>query len=70
VVSYLGPSGPAVAVSLASPRGGEPATELTSSRSYTTNGDATSRLPSTYRVAADIEDRWTTIGRVTADEWS
>jgi hypothetical protein len=41
VVSYLGPYGPAVAAPLAAPSGGEPATELTSERSYTTNGDAT-----------------------------
>jgi hypothetical protein len=42
VVSYIGRFAPAVAVPLASSKGGEPATELTSSRSNTTNGDATS----------------------------
>ena len=41
MVSYIGRFAPAVACSLASVRGGEPATELTSSRSNTTNGDAT-----------------------------
>jgi hypothetical protein len=41
VVSYIGRFAPAVAVPLASSKGGEPATELTSSRSNTTNGDAT-----------------------------
>jgi hypothetical protein len=41
VVSYIGPCGPAVAVSLASTRSSEPTTELTSPRSDTTNGDAT-----------------------------
>ena len=41
VVSYIGPCGPAVACSLASLTGSEPATELTSSRSNTTSGDAT-----------------------------
>jgi len=41
VVSYVGRFAPAVAVPLASSKGGEPATELTSSRSNTTNGDAT-----------------------------
>jgi hypothetical protein len=41
VVSYMGASGPAVAFSPASRRSGESATELTSGRSYTTNGDAT-----------------------------
>jgi hypothetical protein len=41
VVSYLGRFAPAVAASLASKRSSEPTTELTSSRSNTTNGDAT-----------------------------
>ena len=41
MVSYVGRFAPVVAVSLASLRGGEPATKLTSSRSNTTNGDAT-----------------------------
>jgi hypothetical protein len=41
VVSYVGRFAPAVAVPLAASRGGEPATELTSSRSNTTDGDAT-----------------------------
>jgi hypothetical protein len=41
VVSYVGRSVPAVAVSLALSKGGEPTTELTSTRSNTTNGDAT-----------------------------
>ena len=41
MVSYVGRFAPAVACSLASLKGGEPATELTSSRSNTTNGDAT-----------------------------
>jgi hypothetical protein len=37
VVSYTGRFAPAVACSLASVKGSEPATELTSSRSNTTN---------------------------------
>jgi hypothetical protein len=41
VVSYVGRFAPAVAVPLASSKGGEPATELTSSRSNTTDWDAT-----------------------------
>jgi hypothetical protein len=41
VVSYIGPYGPAVTASPATLTGGEPATKLTSSRSNTTNGDAT-----------------------------
>ena len=41
MVSYVGRFAPAVACSLTSVKGGEPATELTSSRSNTTNGDAT-----------------------------
>jgi hypothetical protein len=41
VVSYAGRFAPAVAVPPASLKGGEPATELTPSRSNTTNGDAT-----------------------------
>jgi hypothetical protein len=45
VVSYIGRFAPAVAVPLASSKGGEPATELTSSRSNTTNGDATRLNP-------------------------
>jgi hypothetical protein len=43
VVSYIGRFAPAVAASPASPKGNEPATEPTSSRSNTTNGDATAR---------------------------
>ncbi|MCA1678049.1 MAG: hypothetical protein LC777_03385, partial [Actinobacteria bacterium] len=41
MVSYIGRFAPAVAVPLASSKGGAAATELTSSRSNTTNGDAT-----------------------------
>ena len=41
MVNYIGPCGPAVTASPATLTGGEPATELTSSRSNTTNGDAT-----------------------------
>ncbi len=41
MVSYIGRFAPAVAVPLASSKGGEPTTELTSSRSNTTHGDAT-----------------------------
>jgi hypothetical protein len=41
VVSYVGRFAPALAVTLASIKGGEPTTVLTSSRSNTTNGDAT-----------------------------
>jgi hypothetical protein len=41
VVSYIGRFAPAVAATLASKRSSEPATELTSSRSNTTSGDAT-----------------------------
>ena len=41
MVSYIRPCGPAVAASPATLTGSEPATELTSSRSNTTNGDAT-----------------------------
>ena len=44
MVSYVGRFAPAVAVSLASQWSSEPATELTSSRSNTTNGDATCYL--------------------------
>jgi hypothetical protein len=46
VVSYAGRFAPAVAISLASERSGEPATELTSPRSNTTKGDATRRSDS------------------------
>jgi hypothetical protein len=48
VVSYSGRFAPAVAVPLASVKGGKPATELTSSRSNTTNGDATSASADAY----------------------
>jgi hypothetical protein len=41
VVSYHGPCGPAVAVSLALSKSSEPATELWPGPSDTTNGDAT-----------------------------
>jgi hypothetical protein len=37
----IGPCWPAVTVSPASQEGGEPATERSLTRSYTTNGDAT-----------------------------
>ena len=46
MVSYIGRFAPAVAVPLASSKGGEPATELTSTRSNTTSGDATSETGS------------------------
>ena len=53
MVSYAGRFAPAVAVSLASSKGSEPATELTSSRSNTTNGDATrgQRMPQLWYFA-------------------
>ena len=41
MVSYSGRFAPAVAVPPASSKGSEPATELTSTHSNTTNGDAT-----------------------------
>jgi hypothetical protein len=49
VVSYVGRFAPAVAVSLASSKGSEPATEHTSSRSNTTNGDATKETAGIHR---------------------
>ena len=42
-VSFPGASAPAVAVPTASLKGDEPAPELTSPHSNTTNGDATNR---------------------------
>src|SRR5205085_447791 len=48
VVSYHGPCEPAVAVSLASSRSSEPATELGPERSYTTSGDATEPLLASF----------------------
>lgn len=51
MVSYIGRFAPAVAVPLASLKSGEPATELTSSRSNTTNGDATPPAHYSFRLA-------------------
>ena len=50
MVSYVGRFAPAVAVSLAFLTGGDPATELTSSRSNTTNGDATEFQEAFHRI--------------------
>jgi hypothetical protein len=50
VVSYLGRFAPAVAVSLAASRSSEPATVLTSSRSNTTDGDATGQPAGVERL--------------------
>jgi hypothetical protein len=59
VVSYHGPCGPAVAVSLASPRSGKPATELRPGGSYTTRGDATLVR---YDRRADIHQAFLALG--------
>ena len=61
MVSYAGRFAPAVAVPLALLRSSEPATELTSDRSYTTSGDATAMslrwFVSLYRVRSQAEVR-------------
>jgi hypothetical protein len=61
VVGYVGRFAPAAAVSLASSKGGEPATEFTSSRSNTTNGDASTDEGSRKRTRFDWCMRGSTI---------
>jgi len=68
VVSYSGRFAPAVAVPLASWKGGEPATELTSSGSNTTNGDATRESWAIYRASRAIHDETLRALQVMLDE--